>query len=72
MISPSANQIYKEFEMLQGNSDKYIEKEKPIKPIIDKHYQNTCAKCASLVEDDYENIFNYCQNCGQKVDNSNV
>lgn len=67
MISPSANEIYNELEMLKEKADKWDEKETPVKPKEDEYGFNVCVKCDSLVESECGKIFNYCPNCGQRI-----
>lgn len=73
MISPSANEIYKEFEELKAKADKWDEKETPLKVIVDEiydcfseesHEKYRCPKCNSYSFPDE----NYCSNCAQRLD----
>ena len=70
MISPSANEIYKEFEELKAKADKYDEKETPFKPtnIKIRPYGSDVSvgncKCGEFL---VSNI-TYCWNCAQKLD----
>lgn len=67
MISPNANEIYKELNELKAKVDKLDEKETPYKPKgiepIGMSKIGFC-KCSGEVLLDE----NYCSNCGQKLD----
>ena len=68
MISPSANEIYKEFEELKAKADKWDEKETPFIPINQEYCGFVgmvgCCKCGKEIIA----IENYCSHCGQKID----
>ena len=67
MISPSANEIYKEFEELKAKAEKLDEKETPYKPTGIEPFGMTkmgFCKCGKTVVENE----NYCLHCGQKLD----
>ena len=72
MISPSANEIYKELNELKTKADKWDEKEAPYKPIRKKHRYisehsytfDAYCKCGYKIND----LLRYCPSCGQKLD----
>lgn len=58
------------YDELKAKADKWDEKETPVKPKLDEYLDSYCSKCGGMVENEYGQIFDYCPDCGQRVDNS--